>query len=213
MFALHGFMLGSGAQNSNFKMQDMSYTVLSQNQNVKIHKLPNVTIDSQQIKTRLNRYIKNYHLPNNDINNVARTMSSLVYSSATRSFGHNTDIFITGDWKLPAVMIGFGMFLLFDRVTFNSRIINRIAQSAFAVYSITDYATSKELPWNQLFNLKNLYQQPFAILRILSILLAIYAACTLLDFIRQALFAITIDRCRGRWFELLWNKASSWTTA
>ena len=35
MFALHGFMLGSGAQNSNFKMQDMSYTVLSQNQNVK----------------------------------------------------------------------------------------------------------------------------------------------------------------------------------
>lgn len=59
MFALHGFMLGSGAQNLNFKMQDMSYTVLSQNQNVKIHKLPNVTIDSQQIKTRLNRYIKN----------------------------------------------------------------------------------------------------------------------------------------------------------
>jgi len=43
MFAPHGFMLGSGAQNSNFKMQDMSYTVLSQNQNVKI----------QQIKTRL----------------------------------------------------------------------------------------------------------------------------------------------------------------
>jgi|GEM_PF-5159978 len=53
MFAPHGFMLGSGAQNSNFKMQDMSYTVLSQNQNVKIHKLPNVAIDSQQIKTRL----------------------------------------------------------------------------------------------------------------------------------------------------------------
>ena len=91
------------------------------------------------------------------------------------------------------MMIGFGMFLLFDRVTFNSRIINRIAQSAFAVYSITDYATSKELLWSQLFNLKNLYQQPFAILRILSILLAIYAACTLLDFIRQALFAATID--------------------
>lgn len=134
--------------------------------------------------------------------------------SATLSLlGHDMGIFITGSWKLPVIMVGFGMFLLFDCVTFNSRIINRIAQSAFAVYSITDYATSKELPWNQLFNLKNLYQQPFAILRILSILLAIYAACTLLDFIRQALFAATIDRCRGRWFELLWNKVSGWKSS
>ena len=33
----------------------------------------------------------------------------------TRTFDHNTDIFITGDWKFPMVMIGFGMFLLFDR--------------------------------------------------------------------------------------------------
>ena len=125
-------------------------------------------------------------------------------------FGINKGIFITRDWKLPMVMIGFGMFLLFDRVTFHSRIINRIAQSAFAVYLITDYAASKKLLWVQLFNLQDLLQQPLAILRILGILLAIYVVCTLLDFIRQALFAITVDRRRGHWFELLWNKVSEW---
>ena len=43
-----------------------------------------------------------------------------------------------------------------------------------------------------MFNLQNLYQQPLAILQILGILLASYATCTLLDFIRQALFAVTI---------------------
>lgn len=136
----------------------------------------------------------------------------LLYTAASTVlglFGINKGIFITGDWKLPVVMIGFGMFLLFDRVTFHSRIINRIAQSAFAVYLITDYAASEKLLWVRLFNLEDLYQQPFAILRILGILLAIYAACTLLDFIRQALFAVTVDRRRGHWFELLWNKASN----
>lgn len=122
--------------------------------------------------------------------------------------GHNIGIFIVGDWKLPVIMVGFGMFLLFDRVTFHSRIINRIAQSAFAVYLITDYAASEKLLWARLFNLKNLYQQPLAILQIFGILLAIYAACTLLDFIRQALFAVTVDRRRGHWFELLWDRVS-----
>lgn len=132
-------------------------------------------------------------------------------ASATLSLlGHNMDIFITRDWKLPVIMVGFGVFLLFDRVTFHSRVINRIAQSAFAVYLITDYAASEKLLWTRLFNLQDLYQQPFAILRILGILLAIYTTCTLLDFIRQALFAATIDRRRGRWFELLWDRVSAW---
>ena len=121
------------------------------------------------------------------------------------SAGHDMGIFITGSWKLPVIMVGFGMFLLFDRATFHSRAINRIAQSAFAVYLITDYAASEKLLWAQLFNLQNLYQQPLAILQILSILLAIYVTCTLIDFIRQALFAVTLDRRRGRRFDPLWS--------
>lgn len=136
----------------------------------------------------------------------------LLYAAASivlSLLGHDMGIFINGSWKLPAIMIGFGVFLLFDSVTFHNRVINRIAQSAFAVYLITDYAASEKLLWTRLFNLQDLCQQPFAILQILGILLAIYAACTLLDFIRQALFATTIDRRRGRWFDLLWNKASN----
>lgn len=78
------------------------------------------------------------------------------------------------------------------------------------MYLITDYAASEKLLWARLFNLQDLYQQPLAILQILGILLAIYATCTLIDFIRQALFAATIDRRRGRWFELLWDKVSAW---
>lgn len=130
----------------------------------------------------------------------------LLYTCASITLsllGHDTEIYITGSWKLPVIMIGFSMFLLFDRVTFHNRTINRIAQSAFAVYLITDYAASMKLLWVKLFNLQDLYQQPLAILQILGILLAIYVACTLLDSIRQALFAVTIDRHRRHWLDLL----------
>ena len=130
---------------------------------------------------------------------------------AATLLGHSMNILdvVIGVWSLPVIMIGFGMFLLFNRITFHNRIVNYVAQSAFAVYLITDHPFSRKLLWTRLFNLQNFCQQPFSILKILGILLAIYITCTLLDFVRQALFAITIDRHRGNWFNLLWNTAHS----
>ena len=87
----------------------------------------------------------------------------LLYTAASATLsllGHDMGIFITRDWKLPVIMVGFGMFLLFDRATFHSRAINRIAQSAFAVYLITDYAASEKLLWARLFNLQDLSGSP-----------------------------------------------------
>lgn len=113
-------------------------------------------------------------------------------SVALSLLGIDKGIFITRSFKLPVIMVGFDMFLLFDRLSFRSRIINRIARSAFAVYLITDYPATRTLLWKHLFVLENLYQQPFAILQILGILLTIYFACTLIDFMRQGLFAVTV---------------------
>lgn len=129
------------------------------------------------------------------------TCASIVLSL----FGIDVGIFITGPFKLPVIMVGFGIFLLFDRLSFHNRIINRIAQSAFAVYLITEYPATRTLLWKHLFVLKDLYQPPFAILWILGILLAIYIACILIDFVRQGLFAVTVNRNRGRWLELVWD--------
>lgn len=74
-------------------------------------------------------------------------------------FGIDKGIFIAGLFKLPVIMVGFGMFLLFDPLSFRSRIINRIAQSAFAVYLITDHLATRTLLWKHLFVLEDLYQQ------------------------------------------------------
>ena len=114
-------------------------------------------------------------------------------------------LFITGSWKLPMVVIGVGVFLLFERKNFYNAFINRIAQSAFAVYLITDCAASEQLLWHRLFNLKNLLQKPLPFLMMLMMLIAIYMLCTILDFMRQFFFSMTFDKHRGKWFDLLWN--------
>ncbi|AUD94758.1 hypothetical protein BB017W439_0439 [Bifidobacterium breve] len=75
----------------------------------------------------------------------------------------------------------------------------------FAVYLITDHPATRTLLWKHLFVLEDLYQQPFAILQILGILLTIYFARTLIDCMRQGLFAVTVSCNRGRCLELVWN--------
>ena len=47
-------------------------------------------------------------------------------------------------------------------------------------------------------------------LLLISFLLAcgFFVLAVLLGFIRQGLFAVTIDRNRGHWFELVWDKAT-----
>ena len=109
-------------------------------------------------------------------------------------------------WSL--ILVAF--YLVFDRTDLGMKnLMKSFAPLTMNVWwYATAYAASEKLLWVRLFNLQNLYQQPWAILLILGILLAIYAICTLLDFIRQALFAVTIDRRRGHWFELLWDRVS-----
>ena len=45
-------------------------------------------------------------------------------------------------------------------------------------------------------------------LLLISLLLAcgFFVLAVYLGFIRQGLFAVTVDRSRGHWFELVWNK-------
>lgn len=114
------------------------------------------------------------------------------------------------DFALPTLMVGIPLFLLFDRIHFYNKYINFIAKSAFAVYLITEYPTMRNLLWSTWFNLKDIYGKPFMVLHVIGILLGVYAACTLCDFIRRGLFALTVDRHPGRWFNALWDAVAHW---
>lgn len=113
-------------------------------------------------------------------------------------------------FALPTLMVGVSIFLLFDRIYFYNRYINFTAKSAFSVYLITDYPTTRNLLWSTWFNLKDIYGKPFMVLHVIGILFGVYAACTLCDFIRRGLFALTVDRHPGRWFNALWDTVAHW---
>lgn len=105
-------------------------------------------------------------------------------------------MFIFNQWKLPSMMIGFGMFLLFERAHFQCKAVNWLAKSAFAIYLISMYPTVIDLLWKHLFVISEHYDAMF-ILWALAVVIGVCLACILLDLPRRALFALTVDRHKG----------------
>lgn len=111
--------------------------------------------------------------------------------------------FITGDWKLPVILVAFGLFLIFNNFSFHSFIINSIAKSTFAIYLITVYPASIKPLWEGILPVKQFLSislWPFMYLG----LIAIFFACIALDYIRRFIFACTIDKHQGALFEKFW---------
>lgn len=110
------------------------------------------------------------------------------------------------DWKLGPVLVAFGLFILFERMSFRSRVVNYLAGSAFAVYLISMYPQVVDLLWHRMFDLSRYYASPWSPLIAVGIVSAIYGVCTVMDVVRRALFAVTVDRNRGRLFDWVYAR-------
>ena len=115
-------------------------------------------------------------------------------------------MFVSTEYKLPTMMVGFALFVLFINCEFHSRVVNAIAASSFSVYLITDYPTIYQRIWHGPLRLSGFYDSPFVALIVLGIVMLAYGVCLVLDYIRRLLFALTVDRHRGRWFDALWSR-------
>ena len=133
---------------------------------------------------------------------------SLVFAMTGKGAGFQ--FFIFDNWKIPSMFIGFGLFELFARREFHSRCVNCLAGSAFGVYLVHYHPAVKTL-WMNWLPLDKLYLSAHPLAAMTVCVLAIFACCLALDLVRQGLFAMTVDRNRGRWFELVWNKATERT--
>ena len=126
-----------------------------------------------------------------------------VFSCWLAAHGRNMSCQILTTVSLPSTLIGIAIFLLFERWHWHNRAVNFVAKSALAVYLITEYRPIRKLLWEQWFNVDRIQQESFSSLRIIGMLLGIYAVCTLLDFVRRGLFRLTVDRHPGLWYERL----------
>lgn len=102
-------------------------------------------------------------------------------------------------------MVSFGIFILFKGMKFRSRIVNRFACSAFAVYLITEQHYFRDVIWTQLVSLGDFYHSRYTILISLIAVAGIVLVATVMDFVRQGIFCLTLDRHKGRVFDRLWD--------
>lgn len=113
--------------------------------------------------------------------------------------------FIFDHWKLPTMMIGFGLFVLCCQHPFHSRFVNYLAASSFGVYLI-HYQPGIYRTWTDWFPLKEAYMSAHPILDGALIILIVFSVCLVLDLIRQTLFRGTIDQHSGKWFEKIYSR-------
>ena len=114
---------------------------------------------------------------------------------------------VTSEIRLPVLLVGFGVFLLFQRRTFYSKAINGVARGAFAVYLITECPPAREVLWRGALDLGSLSAEPWGFAVALGLLLAIYLGCTALDLVRRRVFRATVDPLWDRLFGVLHGKA------
>lgn len=110
------------------------------------------------------------------------------------------------EYKLPVMMMGFGLLVVFTQQQFSSRLINFIASSTFGVYLISEFPLVRTTLWNAVIWTRDLAATPLLIIYGIFIPLAVYLMCALFDFFRRGLFQLTIDRHVGQGFEKLWNR-------
>lgn len=115
-----------------------------------------------------------------------------------------------GAAKLPAILIAFGMMNIGIQKHFQSVVINKVASTTLGIYLIHEDPFVKSILWGHHINTESFINDPWRDgLMVIGCILAAYVACFGIDWLRQALFSLTVDRRKGAWFDKLWNKIST----
>lgn len=143
----------------------------------------------------------------------AAVLGLILFGDWMRTFTHggfSRMIFdyINRESKLPLLLIAFGALLVADRIHIRSRLINYLAKGTFGVYLMHDYPPVRALLWGR-FDIRKVWGQDAAVVYSMALVLLIFMVCLAIDLIRDRLFALTIDRHKGRWFELLADRIQS----
>lgn len=118
--------------------------------------------------------------------------------------GKSVGVWVAGPMSLPVTVVGFGLFLLFERMEFKSRIVNEVSACALAVYLITDYVPMRGLLWDGLLNLGTVAVDSFALVRYFAALLGIFVCCILVELFRVHIFKFLSRHEVGYWFNRAW---------
>lgn len=110
------------------------------------------------------------------------------------------------EWNLPVILVSAGLFVLFNVMYFSNRVVDSIAKSMFAVYLIHLYPPIQMWLWQHEFDMNRFWHSRGFWLYTFLAIFGVLVVCVVADYVRRGLFAITVNRHPGRWFDALWNK-------
>lgn len=110
--------------------------------------------------------------------------------------------FLTDEVRLPCLLIGFGIFLIFNNMQFINAKINWLAAGSFSVYLMTDFSPSQTFLWKGIFDLNTAISSVSSFCIAILMMLLLYLFCAFIDSIRRFIFSKFIDL---KW-EQLFNK-------
>lgn len=117
----------------------------------------------------------------------------------------STGAYITSETKTPILLMGFGIFLLFERMHFYSPVVNKVAACSLSVYLITEFPAIASRMWQGPFSLDAMAASPAGFAYAIALCIAVYIACTALDGMRRWLFSKGIDAAWSGFFERSWG--------
>ncbi len=112
--------------------------------------------------------------------------------------------------SLFVVGIAIGMFAIaVYSKPFTSRFINTVASCVFGVYLIHDNPFVRRILWSRIFNIAEIYSSNLFVLYAVAIVIAVFSACALFEFIRlrtiSASLSNAVDRGVG-WISRCFSK-------
>ena len=149
--------------------------------------------------------------------------------TGNRSYTNIDHLFLTGEGTLPVLLVAFGLVSLAVRCHRRIIGVNAVASAMFGVYALHESVLLRDLLWTEAFPMRQVetWRAPIAI--VTAVILGIVIFGTIVDILRQLLFAMTIDKHFNTWFDAAyrwlcgcrlaqWLRASlqpvkdSWTT-
>lgn len=117
----------------------------------------------------------------------------------------STGAYITSETKTPILLMGFGIFLLFERMHFYSPVVNKVAACSLSVYLITEFPAIASRMWQGPFSLDAMAASPAGFAYAIVLCAAVYIACAAVDGTRRWLFSKGIDAAWSDFFERSWS--------
>jgi len=86
---------------------------------------------------------------------------------------------------------------------FTNKFVNQLSACTFGVYLIHDNFQFRQILWTRIFNISEIYQSPFFVIQAIAIVLTVFSACAIIEFVRLKTIATPLSNIVERFLQAI----------